>query len=161
MDLALCLAQMYQCILKTEEFCITLNVFPPFHVYLEKCRIKCPKNLQSLMSVSGGQALPSNSVEQGAVLIPHLLSFINLFYKDQLQVETRSQCVTGKNERARLKELSPISRSWMFGTPSSSLAWEVQKQTCRCHQPPKNILRAVSSPNQTPQEGTGTAAENL
>lgn len=76
--------------LKTEAFCITQFFLPPFHVHLEKCRIKCTKNLQSLTSVSRGQALSNNSVEQGAALIPHPFSFINLFYKDQLQVESWS-----------------------------------------------------------------------
>lgn len=54
------------------------------------------ENLQGFMSVSRGQALSLNSVEQGAALIPHPFSFINVFYKKQLQVESWSQCVTGR-----------------------------------------------------------------
>lgn len=52
--------------LKTDEFCITQFPLHLFHVCLEKCRLKCTKNLQSLVSVSRGQALSSNSVELGS-----------------------------------------------------------------------------------------------
>lgn len=77
------LCAWHECIKGTENERVLHNpkFSPSFHVHLEKWM----KNLQSLMSASRGQALSSNSVEQGAVLIPHLLSFIHLFYKDQLQ----------------------------------------------------------------------------
>lgn len=72
--------------LKTEEFCIT-QFFPPpphLHGHLEKCRIKCTENLQSLMSVNEGQALSSKcgagSSPNSSSALLHIYIFI--FNKD-------------------------------------------------------------------------------
>lgn len=88
-------------------------------MHLEKFGLKCMKNLRSLMSVSRGQALSDSSVEQGVALIPHPFSFLNLFYKDQLQVESWSPglgqapvCNRGKKEKGKPKGAQSHKQGW-------------------------------------------------
>lgn len=73
------------------------------------------KNLQRLVLMNRGRAVANNSIEQGAVGIPHPCSFLNfnLFYRDHLQVEGwnpgLSQVSVCNSKKQQHKELNPIN----------------------------------------------------